>query len=107
VRASSVSIAALNIEDIDIKLRNISFVKDNGVPEPAMPGRISRPRLLGADHLERSTTMQHEHAERSIGMLLLNWVWYHLARRAMAMRAKHKAVVIAAFTAGSGNPPGA
>jgi hypothetical protein len=51
--------------------------------------------------------MQHTKAEPSIGMLLLNWAWYHLARRAMAMRAKHKAVAIAAFTAGSGNPPGA
>jgi hypothetical protein len=51
--------------------------------------------------------MQHEHAERSIGMMLLSWAWYHLARRAMTMRAKHRAVAIAAFTAGSGNPPGA
>lgn len=51
--------------------------------------------------------MRHTKAEPSIGMLLLNWAWHHLARRVMAMRAKHKAVVVAAFTAGSGNPPGA
>ncbi|HVV81008.1 MAG TPA: hypothetical protein VHD59_15540 [Pseudolabrys sp.] len=51
--------------------------------------------------------MQHTKAEPSIGMMLLSWAWYHLARRVMEMRAKHKAVAIAAFTAGSGNPPGA
>jgi hypothetical protein len=51
--------------------------------------------------------MQHTRAEPSISMLLLNWVWHHLARRVMAMRAKHRAVAIAAYTAGTGNPPGA
>jgi hypothetical protein len=52
--------------------------------------------------------MQHsKHAKSSIGSLLLMWVWYHLSRRLSAMRAKHKAVAIAAFTALSGNPPGA
>jgi hypothetical protein len=38
VRASSVSIAAFNIDNFDIKLRNISFVKDNALPEPVETG---------------------------------------------------------------------
>jgi hypothetical protein len=33
-----VSIAALNIDNFDIKLRNISFVKDNALPEPVETG---------------------------------------------------------------------
>jgi hypothetical protein len=51
--------------------------------------------------------MQHTRAEPSIGMQLLNWAWYHLARRVMMMKSQTKAVVIAAMTAGTGNPPGA
>jgi hypothetical protein len=52
--------------------------------------------------------MQHSRtAEPSITMQLLNWAWHQLARRVLAMRAKHRAVAVAAYTAGTGNPPGA
>jgi hypothetical protein len=46
-------------------------------------------------------------AEPSVTRLLLMWARYHLSRRLSAMREKDRAVVIAALTAESGNPPGA
>jgi hypothetical protein len=46
-------------------------------------------------------------AEPTISSLLVMWIRYHLKRRLAAMRAKHKAVAVAAFTAESGYPPGA
>jgi hypothetical protein len=52
--------------------------------------------------------MRHSrNAEPSIIPQLLNWAWYHLAQRMVAMRAEPRAVVVAAYTAGTGNPPGA
>lgn len=51
--------------------------------------------------------MQHSRqVEASIGNMLVAWVWDRL-QRVRAMRDKNRAVVIAALTAASGNPPGA
>jgi hypothetical protein len=46
-------------------------------------------------------------AEPSFIRLLLMWARHHLSRRLSAMREPNRAVVIAALTAASGNPPGA
>jgi hypothetical protein len=52
--------------------------------------------------------MRHSrNAKPSIITQLLNWARHHLARRMVAVRAEPRAVVVAAYTAGTGNPPGA